>query len=110
MSREGRILTLLPFKNGSGAAMSSSPWEEALGEGDGDVAAPVWDGELGRGGDVIIAVGRGFGKWRRGRRHPGLGWGTGNGEAMSSSPWEGALGKGDEDVATPFHVGAGSGG
>jgi hypothetical protein len=160
-------LTLLPFKNGSGAAMSSSPWEEALGEGDGDVAAPVWDGELGRGGDVLsavgkealgegdgdvaapvgdvelgrggdvfIAVGRGFGKGRRGRRHPGLGCGTGtgrrwthgrgerlweratrtspprfgmgnwDGEAMGSSPWEEALGEGDEDVATPFHVGA----
>jgi hypothetical protein len=28
-----------------------------------------------------------------------------NGEAMSSSPWEEALGKGDVDVATPFHGG-----
>ncbi len=30
---------------------------------------------------------------------------TGNGAAMSSSPWE-WLWNGDEDVATPFHAGA----
>ena len=41
MFREGRILTLLPFGNGNGEAMSSSPWEEALGKGDEDFAAPV---------------------------------------------------------------------
>lgn len=29
-----------------------------------------------------------------------------NGEAMSSSPWGGIFGKGDEDVATPFPVSA----
>jgi hypothetical protein len=35
-----------------------------LGKGDGDVAAPAWDVELEWGGDVFIAVGRGFGKGR----------------------------------------------
>ena len=45
MFREGRILTLLPFENGNGAAMSSSPWEEALGKGDEDVATPVHAGQ-----------------------------------------------------------------
>jgi hypothetical protein len=42
--------------NWNGEAMSSSPWGEALGEGDGDVATPVWDVELEWGGDVFIAV------------------------------------------------------
>jgi hypothetical protein len=28
-----------------------------------------------------------------------------NGEAMCSSPWGGALGKGDVDVAAPFRAG-----
>ncbi len=42
-----------PFDGGE--AMSSSPWEEALGEGDVDVATPA----LERGGDVLIAVGKG---------------------------------------------------
>ena len=44
MFREGRILTLLPFGNGNGEAMSTSPWEEALGKGDEDVATPAWWG------------------------------------------------------------------
>jgi hypothetical protein len=33
----------------------------ALGEGDVDVAAPAWGVELGRGGDVLIAVGGALG-------------------------------------------------
>jgi hypothetical protein len=37
--------------------MSSSPWEEALGKGDEDVATPDWGLKLERGGDVLIAVG-----------------------------------------------------
>jgi hypothetical protein len=91
----------------------------ALGKGDEDVAAPA----LGWRGDVLIAVGWGFGKGRRGRRRPGSGMGRRcphrrwmglwdgatrtspprpwDGEAMSSSPLGGALGKGDEDVAAP---------
>jgi|GEM_PF-5558597 len=40
--------------------LSLLPWEEALGEGDEDVAAPAWGVELGRGGDVLIAVGKGL--------------------------------------------------
>jgi hypothetical protein len=39
--------------------MSSTPWGGALGDGGEDVATPVVG--LGRGGDVLIAVGRGFG-------------------------------------------------
>ena len=84
-----------------------------------DVAAPTVE----RGGDVLIAVGKGFGMGRRGRRRPGPGmgrrcphrrWGElwdratwtspprpGNGEVMSSSPLGGALGQGDVDVAAP---------
>ncbi len=59
----------IPMPTHSGAAMSSSPWGGALGEGDGDVATPVWGLELERGGDVFIAVVRGFRAGRRGRRH-----------------------------------------
>jgi hypothetical protein len=49
--------------------MSSSLLGGALEEGDVDVATPT----LERSGDVLIAVGRGFGRGRRGRRHPDAG-------------------------------------
>jgi hypothetical protein len=81
--------------------MSSSPWGGALGKGDGDVATPAFALEMERGGDVLIAVGEGLWERATGTSPPRpLLW-KWNGEAMSSSPWGGALGKGDEDVAAP---------
>jgi hypothetical protein len=67
--------------------MSSSPWEGLWGKGDEDVAAPVWGVELKWGGDVLIAVGGGFGE-RATRTSPPRPWvWNWNGEAMSSTPW-----------------------
>jgi hypothetical protein len=52
-------MSLLRSWDWDGKAMSSTPWGGALGDGGEDVATPVVG--LGRGGDVLIAVGRGFG-------------------------------------------------
>jgi hypothetical protein len=56
-----------------GAAMSSSP-RERLWNGDEDVTTPALG--FGRGGDVLIAMGKALER-RRGRHHPGLGLWTG---------------------------------
>jgi hypothetical protein len=77
--------------------VSSSPWRGALGEGDGDVATPALG--LERGGGVFIAVGEVL--WERATRTSPPRSCIWNGEVVSSSPWRGALGEGDEDVATP---------
>ena len=72
-----------------------------MGEGDGDVATPVWDLELERGGDVFIAVGGGFGERATRTSPPRIGNWNWNGVAMSSSSRGRAWAEGDEDVAAP---------
>ncbi len=52
-----------------------------------------------RGGDVLIALGRGLEDGDGDVASPSV-----SGVAMSSSPWEGAFEDGDGDVASPFMV------